>query len=342
MSQPLSKDAQFDLFGEHSSDQPSEPPLLQMPQGLADQALWMGTSSWAFPGWGRIYPPGLARNTLSKQGLTLYSQHPLLNAVGLDRTYYGPLGETELRAYAEQVPDSFRFMVKAYRGLSTPANQLPYAARPQREYFLDPEFATRHVIAPAIAGLGEHLGALVFQFPPLSRSFTAEPASFLDRLDGFLRRLPASDRYGVELRNPELYTHEYFALLDGRGVNHCFTVHPGAPTLADQLRAAKNRHGKRLLLRWNLNRRSRYREARERFAPFDRLQAEDADTRDQVTALVLQALGSGKPAMVTANNKAEGSAPLTIEKLAACIAQRLPPRVAGLTPFSDKNIHKKP
>ena len=287
----------------------------------------MGTSSWAFPGWRRLYPPGLASNTLSKEGLTLYSRHSLLNAVGLDRSYYGPLRETELRAYAEQVPDRFRFMVKAYRGLSTPANQLPSGARPGGEHFLDADFASRHVIAPSMAALGERLGALVFQFPPLPRSFTAEPARFFDRLDGFLRRLPPSDRYGVELRNPELYTEEYFALLHDRSVNHCFTVHPGAPTLADQFKVAQKRYGSRLLLRWNLNRRSRYREARERFAPFDRLKAEDADTRDQVAALVLQALGSGKPALVTANNKAEGSAPLTLEKLAAHIARRLPPGV---------------
>lgn len=51
---------------------------------------------------------------------------------------------------------------------------------------------------------------------------------------------------------------------------------------------------------------------------------EDPETRAAAVDLVAAALAAGRPAFVIANNKAEGSAPLTLEKLADALAARLP------------------
>jgi len=66
-----------------------------------------------------------------------------------------------------------------------------------------------------------------------------------------------------------------------------------------------------------------YEEAKELYAPFDRLVNEDPGTRNDLAGLVLQALEGGLPVYVTVNNKAEGSAPVSIERLAGAIVDRL-------------------
>ncbi len=78
-----------------------------------------------------------------------------------------------------------------------------------------------------------------------------------------------------------------------------------------------------LVVRWNLHTGFAYEEARGRYYPFRQLVDEDLPTRVALARLCVRVLGSGQPVFVTANNKAEGSAPLTILSLASRIAQEL-------------------
>ena len=78
-----------------------------------------------------------------------------------------------------------------------------------------------------------------------------------------------------------------------------------------------------LVVRWNLNPREEYEAAKARYAPFDRLVDEDVSTRESIARLVAAALRAGEKAYVIANNKAEGSAPLTLTRLAASVATAL-------------------
>ena len=61
-----------------------------------------------------------------------------------------------------------------------------------------------------------------------------------------------------------------------------------------------------------------YEEAREDFRPFDRLAAEDKGSRTEIAKLCRE---QSKPAFVIVNNKAEGSAPLSVFKLAEEISR---------------------
>jgi hypothetical protein len=82
-------------------------------------------------------------------------------------------------------------------------------------------------------------------------------------------------------------------------------------------------------VRWNLHAGFAYEEARARYAPFTRLVDEDLTNRIALARLCLEAAERGEPVFVIANNKAEGSAPLTLLKLAERIvtsaAHRRPP-----------------
>src|SRR5262249_9100539 len=89
-------------------------PALQALAGELPPTLRLGTSSWYFPGWtGMVWEGEYEQSVLSKHGLAAYAQHPLSRAVSIDRSFYKPLTATQFAAYAAQVPEDFRFTVKA-------------------------------------------------------------------------------------------------------------------------------------------------------------------------------------------------------------------------------------
>lgn len=71
-----------------------------------------------------------------------------------------------------------------------------------------------------------------------------------------------------------------------------------------------------LVLRWLLRRNRSCEEARRLYAPFTALSEADAPTREGVAETVADALRRGREVYVIANNKAEGSAPLTLREQA--------------------------
>jgi hypothetical protein len=72
-----------------------------------------------------------------------------------------------------------------------------------------------------------------------------------------------------------------------------------------------------------------YEAARERYAPFSRIVDEDPDTRSALAALCVEQIASGGIVIVTANNKAEGSAPETLFRLAGLIVELFRERADG-------------
>jgi hypothetical protein len=90
-----------------------------------------------------------------------------------------------------------------------------------------------------------------------------------------------------------------------------------------------------LLIRWNLQRDRRYDEAKAEFAPFNRLAAPDPATRQAAVELAATALAAGRTVVILANNKAEGSAPLTLVEVAKALDARLGSGAAGVEPRSD-------
>lgn len=300
--------------------------------GLAEVAhglpptLRLGTSSWSFPGWAgivwdRVHTP----TRLARYGLAAYARHPLLTAAGIDRSHYAPLSPAELAAYAAAVPAGFRFVVKAHEACTVARwpDHARYGARrgAANPLFLDPAYAAAEVVAPCVEGLGETAGALLFQFAPQDLVPLGGADRFVDRLGRFLAALPRGPRYAVELRNKELLGPRYAAALAAAGAVHCLNVHPRMPDLGTQARDAGALAGPALLVRWMLGNDLSYEAARERYKPFDRLVDEAPSVRRTVAALALDAAANGKPVTVIANNKAEGSAPLTLFRLAELIAR---------------------
>ncbi len=280
-------------------------------------SLYLGTSSWSFPGWsGLVYNRRYPQAILAKEGLRAYARHPLLKAVCIDRSFYAPLLEEDFQGYARQVPRHFRFVVKAAGECVTPVSRQTGAPNP---HYLDSGYAAERLVVPMLEGLGEKAAILLFQFPPLAPG-QERAEDFLPRLGQFLKQLPAGLNHFVELRTPSLLNRDYFQLLRDSQAGHCFNVHPSSLRLDRQIELARPGTGP-LLVRWMLHPGLTYEEARQRYAPFDRLLDAQPATRNRIAELCRQTLASGHPAFVIANNKAEGSAPLTLFELAHLLAQ---------------------
>lgn len=283
--------------------------------------LRLGTSSWAFPGWRGLVYGGVEQrdSTLSRAGLEAYARHPLFRTVGVDRGFYAPVPEETLSRYAAAVPADFRFLLKAHAALTTPRS----ASRPAflegvPDLFLDVAHARAAVVEPAQRALGERLGVLLFQFPPLPPGVWRHRGELLARLHDFLRALPADVTYALEWRNPEILGADYGQMLGAAGAVHAPCSHPRMPHVDEQ--GVDGAGQRALVIRWLLVHRRGYDEARAAFAPFDRLVEPDDAVRERIATLVASAVRAGRETFVIVNNKAEGSAPLSIERLARELA----------------------
>ena len=306
-------------------------PLLQAPALPID--IRLGTSSWFFPGWrGLIYQGVHPQTALSKKGLAAYAQIPLLRTVSLDRTFYAPITTLEYARYAAQVPDHFSFVVKA-PALVCDAMMRDEEGRGRvaNPHFLDASIAAREFVVPCLEGLGAKAGPLVFQVSPLPRSLVGEAATLVERLAAFFAALPAElgkrqPIYALELRNAELLTPRLMKRLAAAGVRYCIGLHDRMPEVERQeaaLRALDGDTPGDLVVRWNLHRGFLYQAAKQRYEPFDKLVDEDPESRRALARMAAAAFKAKRRVWITANNKAEGSAPLSLLKLAAEIAERL-------------------
>jgi len=288
---------------------------------LIPPSVRFGTSSWAFPGWaGLVYSRSGPQGVLAREGLREYARHPLLRTVGIDRTYYAPIPLDDLRRYADQLPDGFPCCCKAPASVTSPVRPGRRAAEPNPHFLSSDRFAAE-VLEPVDRVFRDHAGPFILQFPPMLGRSAVDPAAFLEALDAFLAGLPRQYRYGVEVRDRKLLTAEYASVIARHGAAHIYNLWTRMPALAEQVSWLAPEGMPFVMARLLLRPGATYEEQREAFAPFAELRAPDETMRGQVADLVAQAVAHAIPAFVLVNNKAEGSAPLTIEALAECMAR---------------------
>ena len=280
----------------------------------------LGTSSWTFPGWiGTVYSREHATRTLARAGLREYAHHRWLRTVGVDRTFYRPIAEADYRSMAAQVPDGFRFLVKAHEAITRP-DALDASGQAR---FLDAGYARESMVDPMVSGLGDRAGPLLFQFSPMGIRGDIAAESTIRRIGEFLAQLPQGPLYAVEVRDAALARPSWGAMLRDAGAVHCYSVHPSMPNLAAQAKCAPPHAQCAIVCRWMLHGGFGYEEARARYEPFDRIVDPDPASLSGFASLCAQATAHAMDSWVIVNNKAEGSAPLSVLRLARAIADRM-------------------
>ncbi len=150
--------------------------------------LHVGTSGYSYKEWkGNFYPEDLP----AKEMLSYYSRR--LPAVEINNTFYRLPQPTMVENWRDQVPENFRFSVKATQRI-THIKRLKNCAD-----------ETKYLIETA-ALLGERLGVILFQLPPNSKKDA-------ERLRDFLGLLPNDKRAAFEFRHESWFNDEVFGLL---------------------------------------------------------------------------------------------------------------------------------
>ncbi len=148
----------------------------------------VGTSGYSYKEWkGNFYPEDLP----AKEMLSYYASR--LPAVEINNTFYRLPQASMLENWKEQVPQKFRFSIKASRRIT----------HIKRLKSITDE--TNYLLKTASV-LGERLGVVLFQLPPNMKKDA-------DRLKAFLELLPAETRAAFEFRHESWFDDEVLALL---------------------------------------------------------------------------------------------------------------------------------
>ncbi|WP_437786092.1 DUF72 domain-containing protein [Sorangium sp. So ce1097] len=297
----------------------------------------LGTSSWSFPGWqGLVYARRRSTEELARDGLAEYARHPLLTTVGIDRSFYAPVPDSDFRRYAAQLPAGFRCVSKALHAVVSQTLQHRGQAQappgeeeaqgtgrarvePNPDFLSVPLFLSR-VAAPLLSAFRDHAGPVLLELPPVGAAHRLPPGAFFERLDAFLGALPRELTYAVEIRERAYLTGEYREILAARGVAHTYSYFRTMPTPGAQAGVVPVSNAPFALVRLLLKPGRRYETEQRRFHPFDRVVEPDPAMRAEVARIVCEAAALGMQSFVLVNNKAEGSAPLTVRAIAEEVA----------------------
>jgi len=194
--------------------------------------IWVGTSGFSYKEWkGSFYPEDMPDGDMLKT----YARK--LPAVEINNTFYRLPKASLLESWAAQVPESFRFVLKASRRIT------------HIKRLKECEDETEYLFRTARA-LGERLGAILFQLPPYFRKD-------VPRLRDFLNIVPGNSRAAFEFRHESWFEQDVYDSLKERECALCFadTEDNKLPALVSTaawgyLRLRKPEYGEKDLREW--------------------------------------------------------------------------------------------
>ena len=193
--------------------------------------FYVGTSGFSYREWkGSFYP----RDLPAQEMLRFYATN--LPAVEINNTFYRLPRTSALQSWAEQVPDRFRFAIKASRRI-THLKRLKGA-----------EVETAYLLQ-TLEVLGPRLGVILFQLPPNLKKDVG-------RLREFQELLPESAHAAFEFRHSSWLDAEVMETLRARGSVWCVSdTDESEGALVDgsswgYLRLRRSAYGEGDLARW--------------------------------------------------------------------------------------------
>lgn len=291
---------------------------------LAEQQVWIGTSSWKYEGWiGQIYSREryLSRGSFSRKRFEvecLEEYARTFPAVCGDFSFYQFPSEQYWRRLFLSAPNTLRFAFKVPEQVTVkvfPA-QPRYGAQGGlvNTSFLDAALFEEVFLHP-LAPYREQVALLIFEFGAFPRMAYSHVREFVRDLDRFLAAIPRQFRYSVEVRNPEYLGPEYFDCLRNHGVAHVFNAWAKMPELGRQLRLTDAFTADCTVCRALLRHGRQYEEAVRLFSPYEEIKDPNPEGRQAIRDLIEYARDQRQAAYIFVNNRFEGNAPRTIEAI---------------------------
>ncbi len=285
-------------------------------RALAAQNIFIGTSSWKYPGWiGEIYTPHryTSQKRFEAECLAEYAEtFPIV--CGDFAFYQFPSPQFWQKLFA-LVPQSFLFAFKTPEEITRPRfpSHPRYGVRAgsANPSFLDAELFKTNFL-DLLRPYASRVPLIIFEFGAIPRSILENAAEFAAVLKPFLAKLPGDFRYAVEIRNPEFLGEAYFALLHEHGIAHVFNAWTHMPPLAEQIARAEAFTASFTVSRALLTPGRTYEAAVETFQPYNAIREPNQAVRDALRQVLVRAKLRSEPTYIFVNNRLEGFAPGTI------------------------------
>ena len=299
-------------------------------ESLAKKGVFIGTSSWKYPGWrGQLYDDDryVWRGKFSKirfERLCLAEYSEVFKTVCVDAAYYKFPDSRYLEMLANGVPDEFLFGLKVTDEITIKRfSNLPRfglrAGRPN-ENFLNADLFASAFLCPC-EPFKQQIGVLLLEFSKFYSSDYQFGRDFAADLDSFLSKLPKGWPYAVEIRNRHFLHMDYFAVLKRHSVAHVINSWADMPPAAEQMALEGSRTNPELCAaRFLLKPGRTYEEAVKLFAPYDTIKDPNPSARAAGAALIRKGIAAGPQGktFIFVNNRLEGNA---LHTIAAMIEQ---------------------
>jgi uncharacterized protein YecE (DUF72 family) len=286
-------------------------------RSLAQENIWIGTSSWKYPGWlDQIYNREryqtrgkVSQKRFQAECLAEYAEtFPIV--CGDFSFYQFPSPEFWQKLFAS-APPGLQFALKVPEEVT--AEVFPRHARygPRagmvNESYLNADALAALFLEP-LERYRERIGPLIFEFGARG----ASPREFAGKLDPFLAALPPTFRYAVEVRNREYLQPRYFEILRQHRAAHVLNAWTKMPLLSEQIAMPDAFPADFTVVRALLRQGRAYEDAVQQFTPYDQVRDENPEARDALRAVIRRMREERRAAYIFVNNRLEGNAPETI------------------------------
>ncbi|MEM7145137.1 MAG: DUF72 domain-containing protein [Verrucomicrobiota bacterium] len=293
---------------------------------LADQNVYLGTSSWKYPGWiGQLYTEDrylyrgkVAKTRFERNCLEEYGE--VFKSVCVDAGYYRFPTDKYLAGLAEQVPDDFKFSFKVTDQITIKKfPKLPRfgdLAGKENDYFLNADLFKNLFLRPC-ESIQAKVGILIFEFSRFYSGQFDQGREFADAIDAFLAQLPTGWQYGIEIRNESFLHPDYFAVLAKHNVAHVYNNWQKMPSVGEQMNIENSRPAAFTAARFLLTPGRAYNDAVESFSPYDKTAQIDEEARTAGGTLItsLTKAPAKQPSFIYLNNRLEGNALNTLHAM---------------------------
>jgi len=309
------------LFDEQPPDYPLTP-LGRKLSALASEGVYIGTSSWKYPGWiGQIYTESnyRVRGKFSErrfQAECLAEYAATFPIVCGDFAFYQFPSEQYWKRLFQSAPASLKYAFKIPEDITVKMfpTHVRYGARAgePNPSFLD-ALLLRNVFLDLLEPYKEQIAVLIFEFGTFGKQVYRDVGDFIAELDPFLGALPDTFRYAVEIRNQEFLTKEYFECLHRNGIAHVFNAWTRMPEISEQMLLPEVYTADFTVARALLRRGRPYEAAVEKFSPYKQILEPNPGVRQALRDLLVRSRQRHEPTYIFVNNRLEGNAPQTIQ-----------------------------
>src|SRR5215831_18603301 len=304
-------------------------------QELAQRGYYIGTSSWKYEGWlGQLYDPQryeyrgkVAMKRFEQNCLREYAE--VFKTVCVDAAFYQFPSHKFLDGMMTQTPDDFQFGFKVTDTITV--KKFPNLPRfGMKAGQVNADFLNAELFNDAFLTqcqlYRDKVGLLMFEFGRFHKTDFEAGKEFVEVMDAFLGKLPKDWPYGVEMRNRNWLTPEYFAMLSRHGVAHIYNSWTHMPPVSEQLKLEGSRTNPQLTgARFLLTPGNTYEKAVKAYSPYKESKQVDENAREAAAQLIAggERYEPRTKTFVYVNNRLEGNA---LETIAAVVARTIPMR----------------